>query len=103
MGIICKVRRLGGGTPTSLARSVSCPRTRNGGVPLLVLELCKRGDVKSCLRKEGALPAKTTMAMCRDVAAAMAFFETALVVQRDLAARNVLLTADMVRKVADLA
>ena len=41
------------------------------------------------------------MPMCRDVAAAMAFLETSLIVHRDLAARNVLLTTDMVCKIAD--
>ena len=39
--------------------------------------------------------------MCVDVASGMAFLETALIVHRDLAARNVLLTTDMVCKIAD--
>ena len=100
VGIVCKVRRLGG-HPNVAGMLGFVPEGQNGGTPLLALELCERGDVKSYLRKEGALPAATLLAMCRDVAAAMAFLETALIVHRDLAARNVLLNTDMVCKIAD--
>ena len=74
---------------------------QNQGVPLLVLELCDLGDVKSYFRKQGALPIEDLPPMCKDVACGMAFLETALIVHRDLAARNVLLTAERRCKIAD--
>jgi len=98
--ILCKICRLGG-HPNVAGMIGFVPKSQNDGVPLLVLELCELGDVKAYLRKEGALPAEELMAMCRDVAAAMAFLETARIVHRDLAARNVLLTTDLRCKIAD--
>ena len=88
---LLQVHRLGG-HPNVTAMLGFVPEGKNGGVPLLALELCEEGDLKAYLRKKGALPMEDLMPMCRDVAAAMAFLETSLIVHRDLAARNVLLT-----------
>ena len=41
------------------------PRGQNGDVPLLALELCELGDVKSFLRKKGTLYVKATCRVWR--------------------------------------
>ena len=50
-----QVHRLDG-HPNVTAMLGFVPEGQNDGVPLLALELCETGDLKSCLRKKGNLP-----------------------------------------------
>ena len=98
--ILSKVSRLGG--HRNIVGMVGFVREdQNQGTPLLALEHCALGDLQSYLRQQGALTTEVLMPMCLDVASGMKFLEESLIAHRDLAARTVLLTAELLCKIAD--
>ncbi len=85
---------------------LGCVRTgANKEPPMLVLELCTRGDLKAFLatasRKGTAVMPGALLRFGREVAQALGFLEAHAILHRDLAARNVLLTEDATCKLAD--
>ena len=85
---------------------LGCVRTgANKEPPMLVLELCTRGDLKAFLatasQKGTAVMPGALLRFGREVAQALGFLEAHAILHRDLAARNVLLTEDATCKLAD--
>ena len=94
-----------GGHPNIIG-VLGCVRTgANKEPPMLVLELCVRGDLKAFLA--AAMQSSTTvmpgalLRFGREVAQALHFLEARNILHRDIAARNVLLTEDTTCKLAD--
>lgn len=69
--------------------------------PYLVLELVEGENLKSRLRREGALPPVEAARICAQVGRALAYAHGQGVVHRDIKAQNVLLTPDGQAKLAD--
>ncbi len=74
---------------------------------LLVLELLTRGDLRNHLLhmrssdEDGvSVDAHTLLSYCRQVASGMAYLSNKAFVHRDMAARNILVSADEICKVA---
>jgi hypothetical protein len=69
--------------------------------PYLVMELVEGENLKSRIRREGALPPEEAARICARVANALAYAHAQGVVHRDIKAQNVLLTSDGTVKLAD--
>ena len=69
--------------------------------PYLVFELVEGENLKSRLRREGALPPVEAARICAQVGRALAYAHGQGVVHRDIKAQNVLLTPDGQAKLAD--
>ena len=69
--------------------------------PYLVMELIEGENLKSRIRREGALPPDEAARICARVADALSYAHAQGVVHRDIKAQNVLLTADGTVKLAD--
>ena len=61
--------------------------------PYLVMELVDGENLKSLVRREGALPPEEAVRICVEVGRALAYAHAQGVVHRDIKAQNVLLTA----------
>ena len=72
-------------------------------MPMLLLELCTQGNLKSLLKLQRDCPpaAHELVGFGCDVADAMAFLQTNQLLHRDVAARNVLVTEDRRCKLGD--
>ena len=94
-----------GGHP-NIVGTLGCVHTGpRGEPPMLVLELCPRGDLKAFLaaameEKRTPMP-RALLRFGREVAQALHFLESHTILHRDVAARNVLLTEDATCKLAD--
>lgn len=69
--------------------------------PYLVMELVDGENLKSLVRREGALPPEEAVRICVEVARALAYAHAQGVVHRDIKAQNVLLTRDGGVKLTD--
>jgi eukaryotic-like serine/threonine-protein kinase len=69
--------------------------------PYLVMELVEGEDLKTRVRREGALPPAEAARICAQVGRALAYAQAQGVVHRDIKAQNVLLTRDGAVKLAD--
>lgn len=69
--------------------------------PYLVMELVDGENLKSLVRREGALPPEEAVRICVEVGRALAYAHAQGVVHRDIKAQNVLLTADGGVKLTD--
>lgn len=69
--------------------------------PYLVMELVEGEDLKTRLRREGALAPEEAARICGQVGRALAYAQAQGVVHRDIKAQNVLLTHDGAVKLAD--
>jgi serine/threonine-protein kinase len=69
--------------------------------PYLVMELVEGENLKTRVRREGALPPAEAARICAQVGRALAYAQAQGVVHRDIKAQNVLLTADGAVKLAD--
>lgn len=69
--------------------------------PYLVMELVDGENLKTRIRREGALPPEEAARICAEVAGALAYAHAQGVVHRDIKAQNVLLTRDGDVKLAD--
>lgn len=100
MEIMGQLTQLGG--HANIVSVVGCVY---GDEPLLVLEFCGGGSLKSALtevrKNKSSLPVLELTKYGHQVALAMKFLEDNLLLHRDLAARNILLTKDSVCKLSD--
>ncbi|XP_013393693.1 fibroblast growth factor receptor 4-like isoform X2 [Lingula anatina] len=100
--------------PNVVTLFASC--TRDGGVPMIILEYLPNGNLQTSLRNDRArnkavynnlygasasLTSRDLMKYAVDVANGMAFLSSMSILHRDLAARNVLLSDDKRCKVSD--
>jgi serine/threonine-protein kinase len=69
--------------------------------PYLVMELVEGENLKTRVRREGALPAAESARICAQVGRALAYAQGQGVVHRDIKAQNVLLTPHGAVKLAD--
>ena len=69
--------------------------------PYLVMELVDGENLKSLVRREGALPPEEAVRICVEVGRALAYAHAQGVVHRDIKAQNVLLTPDGGVKLTD--
>ncbi len=69
--------------------------------PYLVMELVDGENLKSLVRREGALPPEEAVRICVEVGRALAYAHAQGVVHRDIKAQNVLLTLDGGVKLTD--
>jgi serine/threonine-protein kinase len=69
--------------------------------PYLVMELVEGENLKTRVRREGALPPAEAARICAQVGRALAYAQAQGVVHRDIKAQNVLLTGDGAVKLAD--
>lgn len=69
--------------------------------PFLVMELVEGEDLKTRIRREGALPAATAADICAQVARALAYAHANGIVHRDIKSQNVLLDASGHAKLTD--
>jgi hypothetical protein len=69
--------------------------------PYLVMELVEGENLKSLVRREGALPTEEAVRICGEVGRALAYAHAQGVVHRDIKAQNVLLTPDGGVKLTD--
>lgn len=69
--------------------------------PYLVMELVEGENLKSLVRREGALPPAEAARICAEVGRALVYAQSQGVVHRDIKAQNVLLTSDGGVKLAD--
>ena len=69
--------------------------------PYLVMELVEGENLKSLVRREGALPPEEAVRICVEVGRALAYAHAQGVVHRDIKAQNVLLTRDGGVKLTD--
>ena len=69
--------------------------------PYLVMELVEGENLKSRIRREGALEPEEAARICGCIGEALAYAHSQGVVHRDIKAQNVLLTADGAVKLAD--
>ena len=69
--------------------------------PYLVMELVEGENLKTRVRREGALPPAEAARICAQVARALAYAQSQGVVHRDIKAQNVLITPDGAVKLTD--
>lgn len=69
--------------------------------PYLVMELVEGENLKTRVRREGALPAAEAARICAQVGRALAYAQAQGVVHRDIKGQNVLLTPEGVVKLTD--
>ncbi len=69
--------------------------------PYLVMELVEGENLKTRVRREGALPPEEAARICAQVGRALAYAQAQGVVHRDIKAQNVLITPDGAVKLAD--
>ena len=74
---------------------------QDGDEPFLVFELVEGRDLKTMIRRDGRIPVGETIAICTQIAHALAAAHAAGVVHRDIKSHNVLVTEDGIAKLTD--
>jgi len=99
--IMAKLVQLGG--HPHIVAVLGSVKGQKGRTPMLVLELCPLGSLKALLKSQRDCPppVREMVGFGCDVADAMSFLQSNLLLHRDLAARNVLVTEDRRCKIGD--